>query len=330
MPVLSALSSGNTPRTNLPQRANGSGGHDISTAEYNPRDMMLFAKVAECQSISAAARALKRPKASVSRAVARLEDALGVRLVERSSRHLSLTEIGEMFLVHCQRVAEELSEAEATVENMKGTVSGVLRVAVPIVFGRLVLSPILPKFVSAYPQLRCEIKITDRLIDPVEAGFDLVIRASPLEDSALISRLLGEAPYGVFASPEYLAQFPPLTDPGQLADHKLIDLFDGATTKLMEFRRGGVAESVKVNCHVDINDATMRRDIAIQGIGVAVLPSSTCREAVQSGKLVRILSDCELNRVARLYALWPSRRNLLPRLRVFVDFLAEHVPGEMS
>ncbi|AJE46775.1 LysR family transcriptional regulator [Celeribacter indicus] len=297
---------------------------------YNPGDMIMFAKVAECRSISAAARALNRPKASVSRSVSRLEDALGVRLIERSSRHLSLTEIGERFLVHCQQVALEISEAEAAVESMKGTVSGVLRVAVPLVFGRFVLAPILPRFMAAHPELRVNIKITDQTIHPIEEGFDMVIRASPLEDSSLISRLLGESFYAPYASPGYLARHAPITRPADLTDHNLLDYLNGAESRVMAFDREGEVERVEIRAHLDLNDAIIRRDAAIQGLGIAMLPDSTCRDAVAKGELVPVLPDWTMERAVRLYALWPSRRNLLPRLRIFVDFLATEVPVEMG
>lgn len=299
-------------------------------SRYNPGDMVVFAKVAESRGISSAARALNRPKATVSRAVSRLEDALGVRLIERSSRHLSLTEVGKKFLVYCQRVEREISEAEAVVESMKGSVSGVLRVAVPLVFGRSVLAQVLPRFMAAYPDLRLHIKITDRTIHPIEEGFDVVIRASPLEDSSLISRLLGEAYYAAYASPQYLAEHAPITRPAQLANHNLLDYLDGADSREREFEYDGVIEKVLCQAHLDLNDAVTRRDAAIRGLGIAVLPGSTCREAVANGELIRVLPDWTMKRGVRIYALWPSRRNLLPRLRIFVDFLANEVPKEMG
>ena len=297
---------------------------------FNPGDMILFAKVAECGSISAAARANNRPKASVSRAVSRLEDALGVTLIERSSRFLALTEVGASFLVHCQHIAHEISMAEAAVENIKGTVSGVLRVAVPLVLGRSVLAPILPMFMTMHPDLEINIKITDRTVNPIEEGLDVIIRASPLEDSSLISRLLGGSFYGLYASPDYLARYEPLTRPADLASHNLLDYISGAESRVMKFECEGITESFEFRAHLNLNDAIIRRDAAIQGLGIGVLPNSTCKEAVESGALLPVLPGWTMDRAVRLYALWPNQRNLLPRVRVFVDFLAERVPVEMG
>lgn len=292
----------------------------------DPNDMLLFAKAAELQGISAAARALGRPKASVSRAVVRLETVLNARLLERTSRKVALTDAGRVFLAHCQRVAEEVENAEAEIGHLQGAVRGTLRVAVPMTFGRALLAPLLPQFLATYPELRLELRITDRAFDPVEDGLDVVVRQGPLGDSSLMSRELGRAYYGAYATPAYLAAHPPIRQPEDLAAHAVLDFFNGKDRKICSFTRNGEQRDVTVQPRVDLNDAVMRRDAALQDIGIALAPIAICTEALRQGQLKRVLPDWICLRSAAMFALWSGRRHLPPRLRAFLDFLSEAIP----
>ncbi|MES2412611.1 MAG: LysR family transcriptional regulator [Pseudomonadota bacterium] len=297
---------------------------------YDPSDMLVFAKVADLLSISGAARALSISKASVSRTITRLEEALSTRLLERSSRHVNITEVGRTFLVYCQRVREEVEAAEAAVGELQASVKGLIRVAVPLVFGRSVVGPALPRFMLAHPDVQMELQVTDRTIDPIEEGFDLVVRIGQQPDSSLLTRELGRAPYAAFASAAYLSQHEPITHPDQIAKHAVIDLFNSAEKKDWVFERNGKQISVPVLPRLDLNEAVIRRDVAIAGVGIALVPSWMCREAVRDGRLVPICPDWTSTRINVISALWPSRRNTLPRLRAFVDFLTEIVPQEFG
>lgn len=297
---------------------------------YDPRDMLVFAKVAELSSISAAARALSTSKATVSRSVTRLESALNARLLERSSRHLAITEVGRIFLAHCRKVAEEIDSAESAVGELQAAVRGHLRVAVPLVFGRAVLAPALPRFLSSHPELYMEVRLTNRRVDPIEEGFDLVIRVGPQPDSSLLMRELGRALHAVYASPNYLKKHPKIDHPSDLQDHTALDVLDGAEAIEWGFQRGEESTRVRITPRLDLNDAVIRRDAAIEGLGVALLPSLICAEAEREGRLLRVCADWESTRVNHLFALWPSRRNALPRLRAFLDFLASAMPPELA
>ncbi len=297
---------------------------------YDPGDMLVFAKVADLLSISGAARALSISKASVSRTITRLEEALSTRLLERSSRHVNITEVGRTFLIYCRRVREEVEAAEAAVGELQASVKGLLRVAVPLVFGRSVVGPALPRFMLAHPDVQMELQVTDRTIDPIEEGFDLVVRIGPQPDSSLLTRELGRAPYGAFASASYLARHEPIHHPEQIAAHAVIDVFNSAEKREWIFERRGEKTSVPVLPRLDLNDAVIRRDVAMAGVGIALVPSWMCQEAVDDGRLVSICPDWTCTRISVISALWPSRRNTLPRLRAFVDFLAEIVPQEFG
>jgi LysR family transcriptional regulator, regulator for bpeEF and oprC len=296
----------------------------------DPNDMLLFAKVAELHGISAAARALGRPKATLSRAIVRLETALNARLLERSSRQVVLTQSGRIFLAHCQRVSDEVGAAEARVGEFQGSVRGLLRVAVPITFGRAQLSPMLPKLLRKYPELRVEIRLTDRAFDPIDDGFDVVGRPGPLGASSLMSRELGRSAYGIYASPNYLATHAPIAHPQDLAAHAVVDSAEGDDSTVWSFECRGQRQDVRVVPRLDSNDAVMRRDAAIEGLGIALVPSSICADAVRSSRLREVLTEWKPMRSATVYALWPSRRHVTPRLRAFLDFLTEEIPLERS
>jgi DNA-binding transcriptional LysR family regulator len=294
----------------------------------DPNDMLLFAKAAQLQSISAAARALGRPKATLSRAVVRLETALNTRLLERSARQVVLTQTGRIFLAHCERVTDEVEAAEARVGEFQGAVRGLLRVAVPITFGRAQLSPIIPRLLQKYPELRVEVRLTDRAFDPIDDGFDVVVRPGPLGASSLTARELGRANYALYASPNYLATHAPILHPNDLADHAVLAAGEGEDNTVWSFESRGQRLDVRVVPRVDINDAVMRRDAAIEGLGVALAPTSICAEAVRASRLRVVLAQWKPLRTATVYALWPSRRHVSPRLRAFLDFLADEIPFE--
>jgi len=294
----------------------------------NPNDMLLFAKTAELGGISAAARATGRPKATVSRAVARLETALNARLLERSSHKVALTESGHALLAHCQRVAEEVQEAEARVGEIQGSVAGLLKIAVPITFGRAQLSPLLPKLLIKHPLLQLEVHVTDRAFDPIDGSFDVVVLPGPLSDSSLAARELGRTAYGIYASPSYLATHAPLADPMDLVSHALIAPYQPPASSVWSLARGAARQDVPVWARLQSNDAAMRRDAALEGLGIALVPSSICLEALALGRLQQVLPEWTPVRSVPVYALWPSRRHMSPRLRAFLDFLDEEIPIE--
>lgn len=297
----------------------------MSPRLHDPRDMLLFAKVVEYGSMSAAARALFRPKASVSRAIARLESSLDVLLLERSSRRLVLTPVGKMFLPHCQRVADDIAEAQAAVGELQGALRGRLRVASSVLFGRVWLGPMLPAFLAEHPQLRLELELTNRLVDPVEEGYDLVIRANAQTDHSLVVRRLAVAPYGLFASQSYLDRHPPISSPQDLAGHLVIDTFHGADRLSWEFVKDDERVSVDVHPRLDVNDSLMRAESAAAGIGLTLIPSWIGDLDIGRACLVPVLPDWRPIRHAPLNALWPARRRSSPRLHAFLDFVSKAV-----
>ncbi|MFA5682565.1 MAG: LysR family transcriptional regulator [Hydrogenophaga sp.] len=221
--------------------------------DLDPKLLVLFAKVVRLNGISRAARVLSMPKATISRGLSRLEESLGVRLFERSSRGMRLTEAGERISVHCQRVVDEVEEAKSAIGSAQTVMSGRLRIASPLTFGRSFLSPALPKFLARHPQLRVEVELTNRLVDPTEENFDLVVRLGPLADSSLVAKPLGPVYYAACASPGYLKSRAKIERPEDLARHSAIDFFNGADHHNWSFARDGEQVDVEVIRLLDAN-----------------------------------------------------------------------------
>lgn len=292
----------------------------------DPKHLVLFAKVIELGGVRAAARVLATPRTTISRAIAELEASLGARLLERSTRRIRLTELGELFFQHCKRVVQEIEEAEAAVSTMQGTARGRLRVACPVTFGRSLLSPAVTDFLHEFPEIRLELELTNRKVDPVEEGFDFVIRLGPLEDSSLVAKDLGALTLVLCASPSYLAQHEAPAHPRGLAAHQVIDFFGGAERRVWTFSCGTEKVDIEVSPRLDANDPMIRRDAAVAGLGIVMLPSWLYRAEARSKRLVRLLPDWLPAMSTRIYALYPSRRSLTPKSRAFLEFLQKEVP----
>jgi LysR family transcriptional regulator for bpeEF and oprC len=299
-------------------------------SNFDPSDMLLFAKVVELHSLSAASRLTSRPKATISRAITRLEAALDARLLERSARKTTVTEAGRVFYEYCQRVGLAIEEAEGAVGELQGKVQGTLKVGSSVTIGQTLLAVLIPDFVAAYPGLVIKLELTNRNIDLVEEGFDVVLKAGPLADSSMIAKDLGVLSYGIFASPDHLAEAATIERPADLARAPVVDNFEGKETVAWELRRGEEMASVLVRPRLDFNDAFMRREAVLKGAGIGLIPNWICREALAAGHLVRVLPDWTSARFVRVHAIWPSRLHPTPRLRAFLDYLAENMPKLLS
>ena len=293
----------------------------------DPKYLLIFAKVVECGGITAAARVLGIPKATVSRAVTRIEKDLATRLLERSSRKIRLTESGNILFEHCLRIAEEIGRAEAAVGSLEGVVRGKLRISAPFTFGHFLLSPILPDFLTQHPDVQTEVELTNRRVDPVEEAFDLVVRVGAIEDTTMIAKNIGEVPFGLFASPKYLKRDVPLRRPTDLDRHALIGSLSTGERNIWKFVKGNEKASIRVvNARLDVNDPMVRLDAALAGVGIALLPLWIARGHEKRGKLRRLLPEWQAETTTRVHVLYPSRRSLTPKSRAFMTFLEKRVP----
>ena len=290
----------------------------------------VFAKVVEVGSFRGAAEALRVPRSTVSLRIAALEAQLGVLLLQRTTRLVTPTEAG---LAYYQRVAPALAtldEADRLVAGLQDLPRGTLRISAPPEFGQQFLSPVVNRFLAAWPEVRLSIDISDRYVDLVGEGYDLAIRAGQLPDSSLIARKLGEAGLRCFASPAYLERHGRPRAPEELAEHDCILFGVPELRATWTFGAPPTARTVEVTGRLAVNSMHMAREAAVAGLGIARLPPLTTAAAERSGALIEVLEEWR-SPGGRIHAVYPTSRHLSPKVRAFLDVLTEErsrVPWE--
>lgn len=284
--------------------------------------MAVFAKVVEARSFTAAAAELGMSKSAVSKQISRLEDRLGARLLNRTTRRLSLTETGAAFYDRCARVVAEAQEAELAVTNLQSEPRGTLRVNAPMSFGHLHIAPAIPDFLTRYPEVRVDMTMNDRFVDLIDEGFDVAIRIARLTDSSLIARRLAPDRRVLCGAPAYFAKHGEPRTPDDLATHNCLSYAYVSDTDQWQFIDGEGTRAVSVRGNLRANNGDAIRQALLAGLGVAVLPAFIVGPDVQAGRLKEVLSDYLPNR-ASVYAVYPHSRHLSAKVRVFVDFLAD-------
>ena len=285
--------------------------------------MRSFRRIVELGSFSRASEDLSLSPAGLSKQIRLLEEHLGTVLLHRTTRRMSLTDPGSLYFAECCRILDQLEDLERNISESATAISGRLRVNVPISFGLLVVSPLLPDFIAAHPELKIDLVLSDQLLDVVGAGFDISIRIRPeLQDSSLVARRLADAEQIICASPAYLARrgTPTLTEELHQHDCLIYSLSDNPATWRLTGPGGGTA--VTVEPRISANNSLILRDLLVAGAGIGSLPSFVANPSLRSGALVRILRDHRLP-TRHVYAVYPTSRHLLRKVRVFVDYLAE-------
>ena len=286
-------------------------------------DMLLFAQVAESLGFSAAARKLGMPRSTVSRRIAELEDALGVRLVQRTTRRLSLTDVGAAYAERCLAVRAEVEEANLAVTSAAETPRGRLRITSAIEIGRRYLPAVVADYAARFPDVEVELELSDFPRDLIAEGWDLAIRVGTLEDSSLIARRLGPTEQFLCAAPSYLERRPPPSRPDELAGHDTIVMTAGIGGFEWTFTGPEGTTSVATRPRIVANDFDAVRALAEAGLGLARLPSWVAREPLERGELVRCMEDYTASALD-VSAIYPTRRHLSAKLRFFLDLLSEH------
>ncbi|MDE8344763.1 MAG: LysR family transcriptional regulator [Acidocella sp.] len=280
----------------------------------------VFVRVAEAGSFSAVARELGISQPAVSRQIAALEDHVGERLLQRTTRSLTLTDDGRDLLGHATRVLDALEEAETAVGRRRGTVSGMVRLSVPVTFGRLHLASRLGRLMAAHPGLELDILLNDSMPDLVAEGIDLAIRPGLVADSSLIVRRIGSVSRYILASTDYLERYGKPETPADLAQHNCLIFTAPANPALWYFegRHGPVSVAVKGRLRSDSGDAI--REAVLNGYGIAALPAWYFLDEIEHGRVQLLLREWEIPPTP-VHLIYPSRRNLSPRIRVVMDFL---------
>ena len=286
-------------------------------------DLVAFSYIATLGSISGAARVLKMPKSSVSRSLTRLEENVGTTLIERSTRHLRLTDAGLLMQRHAKRILDDVGEAENAMGGLIGKPSGDLHVNVPFTFAAGPLACMLPAFLQRYPEVRVVMAVENRTVDMQLEGVDVAIRIGPLKDSELIARRLTTFELWPCASPAYLARHPPIEIPTDLLQHRLIAHTDRTET----WRFQGASAALR---DIDVEprgpvipEPDVLKTLLIADSGIGLLPDFHAADAVADGRLVRLLPHFK-GRTVDAHALYPSHRSLSAKVRVFIDALVSH------
>jgi len=280
-----------------------------------------FARVVDSGSFSAAARRLKISKSAVSTNVQRLEERLGIRLLNRTTRRLSLTEAGAAYYRHCARIVAEAEAAEQAATALQREPRGTLRISAPLSFGWMHVAPAIPSFLKRYPELAVDITLSAAHVKLVDEGLDLAIRIGVLEDSPLVVRKLAPSRLVLCAAPAYLKERGTPREPRDLGGHNCLctGLLPWGDEWRLLGKRGETR--VAVGGSVRSNSAELLRAAAIDGIGIAVLPTWAAGEPLRSGMLQRVLEAWELP-ASTIYAVYPGNRLMSMKVRAFVDHLA--------
>jgi DNA-binding transcriptional LysR family regulator len=289
--------------------------------------LAAFARVVESGSFAEAARRLGSSRSAVSKAVAKLEIALGARLLNRTTRHLSLTEIGAAVAEHGSRILEEAAEAESLVASLTSEPRGVLRVSASVAFGTLHVAPALAAFLPHHPQLKVDLTITDRWVDLAEEGFDLAINVMSAPPQHLVARKLAPVQRRLCATPAYFHQHGIPQTPADLVNHNCLDYTRSGEQGRWQFIGPAGNSSVPVSGTLHVDDDEALSQAVLGGLGLGLLPTFIIGKDLQAGRLQAVLSEY-IPVERQVYAMYLPTRHLPNKVRVFIDFLVDHIGNE--
>ena len=279
--------------------------------------LRLFVRIAALGGVTAAAQDLALSPASASARLVKLEETIGVRLFNRTTRSVSLTTDGEAFLPYAQELIETLETGLSAVKGQGAEAEGLLRITMPGSFGRMYIIPILAEFHTRHPRISLDLRLSDEVLDVVEGAYDLIIRNAALADSSLILRQLAPDQRLLVASPAYLERYGTPSTPEDLAEHHCVCLSEATKWK---FENG---QMVNVPRSFVVNDGEALRVMLEQGLGIGVKSLWNASDSLKTGRLVEVMPDFPLTTEAAIWLLYPSRRIMAPKVHAMIDFLIE-------
>ncbi|MEM7209518.1 MAG: LysR substrate-binding domain-containing protein [Pseudomonadota bacterium] len=286
----------------------------------------VFVAVVENRSFSSAAKALEVSKSAVSKRINRLEEQLGVRLLHRTTRKLSLTEAGERYYEHALQAVESASQAEDAVMELQGEPQGRLRVSCSMSFGLMHVAPLIPKFMQRYPKLEIDLIMDDRNVDMVAESIDIAIRSGTLADSSLVARRLSPLRQVLCASPQYIQRHGAPSNPDELEQRNCILFSYSIDTNEWTLTRESESHTVTVSGNYRVNSSIALLESLVEGIGIGRLPTFIAGPELKSGRLVQVLADYRIPDHI-FYAVFPEREYLPAKVRAFFDFAFEFFGG---
>lgn len=283
--------------------------------------LRLFIRISSTCNISLAGKGLDLSPAVASAHINKLEDSLGVKLIHRTTRKVSLTEEGQTFLPYAENVLASVEAAKSSVGSGSTIPQGTLRITAPASFGRMHIVPALKRFMSDYPDLKVDLRLSDSIVDMVEGGFDIAIRNASLNDSTLIARKLAQDNRILCASPDYIIQHGLPQTPADLANHQCIDLI-GIDSWTFKTPDGQI--KMRNQSYLRADNGESIRDASIGGMGITICSKWCAYQQLRSGKLVQVLTEYPLISDTAIWAVYPSSRLLAPKVRAFIDFFTEY------
>jgi DNA-binding transcriptional LysR family regulator len=286
--------------------------------------IIAFVQVAETRSFTEAGRLLEVSSSAIGKSVARVEERLGARLFHRSTRSVTLTFEGELFLERCKRILEELDAAQVELSQLSAAPRGKLRISLPL--QNTLILPVLAGFTRAFPEIELDVDLSDRMVDVIEEGFDAVVRTGEPMDSRLMSRKLGAFKLQLVASPSYLERQGTPQHPDDLRNHNCL-LHRFPASGLIERWPVRVADSMagpELSRTITCTTTDALNYLALEGIGIACLPDFSIKQSIKEGKLQVLLEEFN-DYSGALWMLWPSNRHASPKLRVLIDFFRDHM-----
>ena len=287
----------------------------------------VFVAVAEKGGFSAAARSLGISKSAVSKRINQLEAQLGVRLLHRTTRKLSLTEAGKRYFEHATQALAAAGQAVDAVTELQGEPKGQLRISTPMSFGRLHVAPMIPKFMKHYPKLRIDLVMDDQKVDLVAGGFDVAIRAGNLPASTLIARKLAPVHLVICASPDYIDRYDQPSTPAELTHHNCVLYSYSSDVDVWTLIGEGERETVTVSGSYQVNNSEALLDAIREGIGIGRLPTFVAGPDLKNGRLVKLFKSYRIPDYT-IYAVFPERQYLPAKVRAFLDFAIEYFGGD--
>jgi len=279
-----------------------------------------FVAVAETESFTAAAKRLGISTAQVSRQISALEERLSAKLFYRTTRKVSVTEVGGIYYQHCRQVMDGLADAERAITNLQSTPKGKLKITAPITYGERSVAPLVNDFVTQYPELEVQLVLSNQQIDLIDEGFDLAIRLGQLGDSSMIGKRLATRKQYVCAAPEYLSAFGAPHTLSELDRHNCLS----GTLDYWRFQEKGKARNIRVKGNFSCNSGPVLVDAALKGVGIVQLPDYYVQEYINQGQLIEVLPNYREPDDA-VWALYPQNRHLSPKVRMLVDYLAKEL-----
>lgn len=286
----------------------------------------IFTHVARAGSFSSAARKLGISKSKVSTQVADLEHKLGIQLIQRTTRSLSLTEAGTLLYERGEELLRDVEQSVASVHNLNDSTRGVLKVGISQSFGTMHIIPALPDFMARHPELELQISLLDHKVDVVNEGLDLLLTMSEQLPLGMVARPLMKSQFVLLASPDYIEKHGEITSPEQLVDHNCL-VYQGEWHEhsTWQFKRGDDYCEIGVSGNFRVDNAPALKSAAVSGLGVVYLASYLLEDEIEKGELVPLLKDWQLVHHLPLQAVYPRRKHLAPKVSVFIEFIKEHI-----